>query len=57
MKFTNLATTRTLSNASVSESLSEQVADSVDNPEPRVEDREDLADVEALALLSIGKQR
>ena len=54
-KFTNLATTRTLSNASTSESLSEVVADRVDKPEPRVDDLEDLADVEALAALLANK--
>lgn len=53
--FTYRATTRTLSNASVSLSLSEVVADRAEKPEPKVDDREDRADVEALALLSEDK--
>jgi hypothetical protein len=43
-----------LSNASISPSLSVVVAERLDNPEPKVEEREDLADVDSLAAL--GKQ-
>lgn len=40
-----------LSNASMSPSLSVVVAERLENPEPKVEEREELADVESLAAL------
>lgn len=46
-----LATTRTLSNASKSPSLPVVVAERLDNPELRVEERDDLGDVDSLAAL------
>lgn len=49
---TNRATTRTLCEISVSISLSEVEADLLDKPDPRLEERDDLADVEAFASLS-----